>query len=329
MLMNDSFGRNIDYLRISVTDRCNLRCLYCMPAAGISRMKHSDILSYEEIERIVRAAVECGVKKIRLTGGEPLVRPGIVELVRMLSCIEGIDEVSITTNAILLEELAEPLADAGLKRVNISLDTLNPERYRHITRTGDIERVFSGIDAAERAGFGPLKINTVAIRGFNDDEIISLSEWALQNDLHLRFIEFMPTHENSFHHNDSYLSADIIREQLFMQFADLKPCPVTGNGPAVSWHLEDKPGSVGIIEAVSHSFCSSCNRLRLTADGKLKPCLFSNKEVDLLDILRGDARELKTGLQRLIYQAVEMKPESHRDFKHVDDGSRCMNEIGG
>ncbi|HAK45952.1 MAG TPA: GTP 3',8-cyclase MoaA [Spirochaeta sp.] len=327
--MNDSYDRKIDYLRISITDRCNLRCLYCMPAEGIQRMKHSEILRYEEIEAVVRAAADLGVSKIRLTGGEPLVRPGVVDLVRILKSVPGIDNISLTTNAILLEQFAQPLADAGLDRVNISIDTLDAENFKTITRLGDIEKVFAGITAAADAGLTPIKINTVVIRGFNDHEIIDLSDWALQRGLNLRFIEFMPVNDSSFTFDEKFISSDDIREKIFEHYPDMEPCKISGSGPAVNWRRNGDAGSLGIIEAVSHSFCSSCNRIRLTADGKLKPCLFSNEEVDLIPALRDGDLDRHEQLEKLIAEAVVRKPASHRDFTRVNSESRCMNEIGG
>lgn len=329
MRMNDSFNRKIDYLRISITDRCNLRCLYCMPEEGVARVKHSEVLRYEEIEAVVRAAAELGINKIRLTGGEPLVRPAVVDLVRMLKCIDGVDSISMTTNAILLADLAAPLADAGLDRVNISLDTLQPEAFKQITRLGDIDSVFAGIDAARKAGLSPVKINTVVIRGFNDPEIIDLAEWALQNKLHLRFIEFMPVNDSSFPFNEKFLSSDEVKKMLFKHFPDLRPCNISGSGPALSWRREGLDGSLGVIEAVSHAFCGNCNRIRLTADGRLKPCLFSNDEINMLPVLRNGSSVEHGMLKALINEAVKLKPESHKEFKGVNSGSRCMNEIGG
>ena len=327
--MNDRFGRKIDYLRISITDRCNLRCLYCMPEEGVERLSHSDVLRYEEIETVARAAAEAGVTKIRVTGGEPLVRPGVVGLVGLLSAIDGIEDLSLTTNAVRLGEFAGPLAEAGLNRVNISLDTLDPEQFGKITRVGRIEDVFRGIDAARDAGLSPIKVNTVVIRGFNDSELVGLSEWALENSLHLRFIEFMPVNDSSFQFDDRHLSSDDIRRTVFSRFPDMRQCAHSGGGPAVNWKREGVEGSLGVIEAVSHSFCGSCNRIRLTADGKLRPCLFSDKETDLLPVLRGGSPDVHKRIRRLIDDTIGMKPESHDNFKGIGEKSRCMNEIGG
>lgn len=300
-----------------------------MPEEGVSSLKHSEVLRYEEIVEIVKAAASMGVSKIRITGGEPLVRPGVVDLVRMIDSINGINDISLTTNGILLADYASELAYAGLKRVNISLDTLNSDKFKKITRNGDIEKVLMGIEAARAAGLSPIKINTVIIRGFNDQEIIPLSQWALQNDLHLRFIEFMPLNDSSLLFDDKYLSSDDIKQAIFSNFSNLKQCRVTGCGPAETWSLDGGKGSLGLIEAVSHSFCGSCNRIRLTADGKLRPCLFSDAEVDLVPILRSGSLSLSADLSAHITDAVRMKPESHGNFQQVNSKSRCMNEIGG
>ena len=323
--MNDPFDRTIDYLRISVTDRCNLRCRYCMPEKGIESLSHTEILRYEEIERIVRAAAKLGVGSVRLTGGEPLVRPGIEDLISAISAIDGIEDIAMTTNGLLLEKFAPRLADAGLNRVNISLDTLNPERYAYVSRCGRIEEVFTGIEAALAAGLSPLKINAVIIRGFNDDEIIPLSEWALNNGLNLRFIEFMPVQDSSMHFDDGFLSSDEIRTVVRDAFPGLGESTILGSGPSTCGRVEGRPGSLGIIEAVSHEFCASCNRIRLTADGRLRPCLFSDDEVDIKSALRNDADDVSD----VLLKAVSLKPSSHSGFGKVCRDGRLMHEIGG
>ena len=328
MAMNDSFNREIDYLRISVTDRCNLRCLYCMPEDGVVRLRHEEILRYEEIIRIAGIAAGIGVRKIRLTGGEPLVRPGIAGLVEKLSAIDGIEDISLTTNGILLADQAEKLAAAGLRRVNISLDTLDPDKYRRITRNGDLERVFEGLEAAISAGLMPVKINVVAIRGFNDDEILPMAEWALENKLNLRFIEFMPVNDSAFPFGSGFYSSDEIREVLFGRFPDLGPDIIEGSGPAVCWSIPGVCGSLGVIEAVSHQFCGSCNRLRLTSDGKLRPCLFSERELDLVSVLRAGGPDDEP-VKNVLREAIRLKPESHNGFQSGAEEGRYMHEIGG
>ncbi len=328
MAMNDSFNRKIDYLRISVTDRCNLRCLYCMPEEGVKRISHEEVLRYEEIIEIVKTAAELGIKKVRLTGGEPLVRPGLSGLISKIADIDGIESIALTTNGLLLPDMAEELANAGLNRVNISLDTLDPESYRRMSRVGRIEKVFEGIEAAVSAGLSPVKINTVIIRGFNDNEVLSMAEWALRNALNLRFIEFMPVNDSTFPFADGYLSSDEIRKTLLSGFPKMEGGLLEGNGPAECWKVPGRKGSLGVIEAVSHAFCGSCNRLRLTADGRMRPCLFSDKEINLLSVLR-DPGDNKSELSALISHAVDLKPESHGNLKSEKHEGRFMYEIGG
>jgi len=283
--VTDKFGREIDYLRVSVTDRCNLRCRYCMPEHGVDLRGHSEILRTEEILEICAAAVEMGVRKIRITGGEPLVRRGIIELCTEIAKL-GV-ELAITTNGILLEQFAEPLKSAGVQRVNVSLDTLNPERFRTLTRGGELESVLRGIEAAKRAGLAPVKINCVLMRGVNDDEIDSFM--ALP-DVQVRFIELMPIGESKARWSEQYYTLD--------------------------------PAKYTVIAPISHQFCSSCNRLRLTADGKLKPCLHSDEEYSIRG-LHGDA--LKTTIQN----AADAKPAAHDGLLTGSSSRREMNQIGG
>lgn len=319
----------IDYLRISVTDRCNLRCLYCMPAEGVPHRPHSSILSYEEITEIVKTAARKGIRRLRLTGGEPLIRPGLEALIGNLKRIPGIEEIAMTTNGLLLPEKALQLKEAGLDRVNISLDSLDPCRYRRITRRGDLQKALAGIDAAEKAGLTPLKINLVAIRGFNDDELADFAAMALDTPRHIRFIEFMPVHGDAFDRN-SFLPVKEIRKRIEERTGPLEPAALHGHGPAVYFRPPGGRGTLGFISAISHPFCSRCNRLRLTADGKLRPCLLANREWDLKQALRSGGRELAT----LWDQAIRLKPGRHNlDEAHLQDErfnkERFMNEIGG
>jgi len=323
----DSFQRPINYLRISVTDRCNLRCIYCMPAAGVRQMSHQDILTYEEIYTVAQAAAELGINKIRLTGGEPLVRLGLPKLVQMLKRIDTIDDISLTTNGILLSRYAAELKQAGLKRVNISLDTLKPGRFRLITRSSyGLSDVLAAIDTARAAGLSPVKINMVVMAGINDDEIIDFANKSLSEEWHVRFIEFMPTAGLS-NATLQFVSADDIRKSL-EQLGELEPClPGIGNGPARYFRFPDAKGTVGFITPVSEHFCFRCNRLRLTADGKLRPCLLADDEVDLKQPLRsGISRD---GLKKLIKTAVTQKPLRHQ----LADGHRLegrpMTQVGG
>ncbi|HXZ29543.1 MAG TPA: GTP 3',8-cyclase MoaA, partial [Dehalococcoidia bacterium] len=301
----DSFGRSINYLRISVTDRCNLRCLYCMPPEGVPRISHNEILSYEEIRTVARAAAELGVNKIRLTGGEPLVRADLPELIKMLSQIEGIRELSLTTNGTLLKNCALNLKKAGLSRVNVSLDTLKPDRFQYITRLGELKTVLEGIEAAKEASFEPVKINTVVMRNINDDEILDLARMTYEDRWHVRFIELMP-----FKGATEFVPSSELRRHIGL-LGKLEPCPsITGNGPARYYRLSGARGTIGFISPLTEtSFCSRCNRMRLTPDGKLRPCLLGEDEIDLRTPLRSGASTEE--LKRFILKAVASKPERH------------------
>ncbi len=324
----DKFDRPINYLRISVTDRCNLRCLYCMPAEGVAAQSHADILRYEEFVAIARAAARLGISKIRVTGGEPLVRLGIVNFIRQLAAISGIDDLSMTTNGILLPRYARELADAGLQRVNISMDTLKPERFRFITRRGELEDVLAGIAAAHKAGLEPLKINMVVIRGLNDDEVVDFARLTLDKKWHVRFIEIMPLGENEHWAGSGYISTPELKVRIEQEIAPLIPAKMrVGSGPARYYQLPGAVGTIGFISPVSEHFCKTCNRLRLTADGKLRPCLLSDYEIDLRTPLRAGTNEKE--IMELIVKAINEKPERHHladcEFPHA----RSMSEIGG
>ncbi len=323
----DSFGRSINYLRISVTDRCNLRCIYCMPPEGVPQISHSEILSYEEIQTVVQAAAELGINKIRLTGGEPMVRADLPKLIKMISQVEGIEELSLTTNGAFLKKYALELKQAGLSRVNVSLDTLKPDKFRYITRLGELKTVLEGIEAAKEAGFEPVKINTVVMRGINDDEVLDFARMTYEDGWHVRFIELMPFKGVA----DFVPSVELQRHISLL--GKLEPCPdsigITGNGPAIYYCLAGARGTIGFINPLTeHSFCSRCNRMRLTPDGKLRPCLLGEDEIDLKMPLRNNAsmEELKS----LILKAVASKPEHH----HLEEGNvrlvnRKMSQIGG
>ena len=308
--LTDKFHRTIDYLRISVTDRCNLRCIYCMPSEGINRIQHRDILSYEEIARIVRVAAGLGVRKVRITGGEPLARKHITRLIASIGEIAGIEDLSLTTNGVLLERYAGELADAGLHRVNVSLDSLRPERYREITRGGDISRVMKGIEAAEKAGLMPVKINMVPVRGFNGDEIEEFAGITRDTPYHVRFIEFMPIGGRELWSPEKYIATDEIKATV-EQIGPLFPVRVRRTGPARYFRFADAPGVIGFISALTHHFCGDCNRLRITSDGKLRPCLFSETEIDLKPALRGTSTPSDKEIGRLLRLAIEIKPERH------------------
>ncbi len=326
--MNDAFQRNINYLRISVTDKCNLRCVYCMPEEGIELTAHEEVLRLEEILQVIRSAVMVGIRKIRFTGGEPLVRKGITDLIEMVDKIPEIDDIALTTNGILLPEMATGLKKAGLKRVNISLDTLSPEKFAQITRGGRLGKVWQGVEAARDAGFDPVKINTVAIRGFNDDEIQDFIGLTLKMPLHIRFIELMPIGASKLTARGYYISTAELLEKVSSKWHIVPEKEVAGAGPAKYYRIPGAPGTIGFISPISNHFCSNCNRLRLTAEGQLRPCLQSPREIDLKTPLRSGASELE--LSNIIRLAINSKPEKH-DLEQSgwDGNSRVMTQIGG
>ena len=326
----DPHGRTIDYLRISITDRCNLDCLYCAPLGGRKRRSHAEILSYEEILRITNAAVHSGISKIRITGGEPLQRKGMVRLCRMLADIDGIESLAMTSNGILLKEFAAPLFEAGVRRVNISLDTLKPERFRNITGKDLLSQVFEGIEAAEKVGMNPIKINTVVMRGINDDEIEDLARLTLEKPYHVRFIELMPTQGYTKEKHRALfvpISEMIHRINMIenLQLIDKD----SSFGPAMLYSFPGAPGKVGFIAPMSRHFCKTCNRLRLTADGKLRTCLFSEKEIDIKGFLRKGAS--MQALSDLIKHAARSKPQQHHlnDMAPKIPSNLTMRAIGG
>jgi len=306
--MQDSFSRVIDYLRISITDKCNLRCIYCMPADGVTPARHSDILRYEEIIRVAEAAARLGVRKIRLTGGEPLVRKNVAFLISSLRNIAGIEDMSLTTNGILLGQHAQTLADAGLGRVNISVDSLLPQRYREITRGGDLDTVLAGIQAAEQAGLRPLKINMVPMRGMNEDEILDFAKITIATERHVRFIECMPAGSVNFWEPGTYMTTDEIRGMI-ETLGPLSPVKVRTNGPSKYYRLPGARGVIGFISALTHHYCEDCNRLRLTADGMLRPCLFSETEIDIRSAIRTGAPDEE--IERLLRLSIAVKPQGH------------------
>ncbi|MGB7605293.1 MAG: GTP 3',8-cyclase MoaA [Lutisporaceae bacterium] len=320
--MKDTLGRSINYLRISVTDRCNLRCMYCMPEEGICKKEHQDILSLEEIYEVVKTCSELGVNKVRITGGEPLVRIGITNLIEKISRLENIKDIALTTNGVLLEKYAEELKEAGLKRVNISLDTLNEEKYSYITRGGKLDDVMRGIKAAERVGMYPVKLNAVLIGGFNDDEIEAFIELTTKSPIEVRFIELMPLGQAAGWAKKHFVSNSVILDRV-------KELTLVGSddpsSPATYYKLPGAMGKVGLINPISHAFCGSCNRIRLTADGKLKPCLHSEEEIDVLNVIRS-----KGNLQEAIVRAINQKPAQHSlNSKDSNPIKRDMYRIGG
>ncbi len=324
----DAFRRPITYLRISVTDRCNLRCVYCMPEAGLPWIPKPDILSYEEITAIVRAAASIGVRSVRLTGGEPLIRRNLDQLVAMLNDIPGVDDIALSTNGLLLADQARGLRAAGLRRANISLDTLRDDRFTAIARRPGLEKVLAGIDAAIEAGLSPIKINAVVMRGSNDDELEDFAKLTRERAVHVRFIEVMPVQENVEMQRDAWVSSDEVLERLRV-LGELHPVPNPhGNGPARTFAYDGAPGSVGVISPLAHDYCETCNRVRLSADGRLKLCLFGDHLIDLRTPLRAGGGE--DAIVALLRGAMHVKPERHHlALGETASVMRAFSEIGG
>ncbi|OEG00042.1 cyclic pyranopterin phosphate synthase [Vulcanibacillus modesticaldus] len=328
----DRFNRPHDYLRISVTDRCNLRCVYCMPEEGVEFVNQDSLLTYEEIAEVVRVGAEFGIRKIRLTGGEPLVRKDIELLIEKISNIDGIEDIALTTNGIYLAKMAEKLKDAGLTRVNISLDTLKQDRFKKITRGGKLEKVLAGIDAAYRVGLEPLKINTVLIKGFNDDEIGDFLKMSYEQELQIRFIEYMPIGHGDDFWKNSYLPLEYVLDtakKLGYEFEDSEN--VFGNGPAKNLRIKGAKGTIGLIHPISDRFCSTCNRLRLTAEGYLKSCLYWDEELYVRPHINN-----REELIQIFMKSLYNKPENHEMAKLLNSESqsqkptvRRMSQIGG
>lgn len=332
--MKDGQGRQIDYLRISLTDRCNLRCIYCMPEHGVKSIPHESILTLEEVHKAIECASQLGIKHIRFTGGEPTVRKGLLSLIERTAQTPGIESVALTTNAILLPNMATDLKAAGLSRVNISLDTLDAEQYRFITRRGNLDDALKGVEAALSSGLSPVKLNTVVVRSLNQD-LLSFARLTVDASLHVRFIEYMPIGSGEDCGGcgwglDDVVPAKEIIETINMQaqsigLGSLQPTTATpdGWGPAQYYRLPDAQGTVGVISAISNHFCASCNRLRLTADGKIKPCLFSDTEYDIRSALRkGDKEEVLSVFEA----ALSHKPSGH---EHHVGTRRMMSQVGG
>ncbi|MFL5633255.1 MAG: GTP 3',8-cyclase MoaA [Gemmatimonadaceae bacterium] len=323
--LRDSYGRSIEYLRISVTDRCNFRCLYCMPAAGLEWLPKSEILSYEEIARVVSELAPLGLRRLRITGGEPTLRPNLDLLVGMLRAIPGIEDISLSTNGVRLPTLAHSLKAAGLDRVNMSADSLRVERIRAISRrTTDFDPVTAAA-AAEQAGLSPIKINVVVMRGINDDEVADFARLTLEHQWHVRFIELMPVGEMRELTWDHIVPSEEILRRL-ESIAPLLPTsePVRGNGPAKYFRFAEARGTVGIITPMSHTYCGSCNRVRLTADGRLRTCLFGEDEVDLRTPLRAGIP-----LEPFFRSALFSKPKEHQLLQMRVGGLRALSQVGG
>lgn len=329
--LKDSFGRKHDYLRISVTDRCNLRCVYCMGAEGINLLPQSDILSYEEILKLVNCAAEMGISKIRVTGGEPLVRKNLPYFISELNKIPGIDDISLTTNGVFLKKYTPLLKEAGLNRVNISLDTMKPEQFREMTRGGNVKDVFNGIETAIEFGLLPLKINTVLMKGFNDEEVIDFINMAKEREIHVRFIEYMPIGGHDGDYKNHYLPLSFINEKAAEAGYDMVPVKhPLGAGPAEYYSFPGNKGSIGLIHSISKHFCSSCNRLRLTADGRMKSCLYWQEEEYIRPLL-----DKPDELAKLLKELINRKPKEHfmckdNDPKAIERAKmRAMSRTGG
>lgn len=326
--MIDQFGRSVEYLRVSVTDKCNLRCVYCMPEEGLAWLKREALLSYEEIERIVRTMAGMGLRRVRITGGEPLIRRDLPDLIRMLAAIPEIDDLSLSTNAVLLDDQADALRSAGVQRLNVSLDSLRPDRVDAIARRpGSFPKIMAGLDAAERVGFAPIKINVVLIRGQNDDEIEDFAEITRERPWHIRFIELMPTGANLELSANQFMSCTEALRRI-EQIGSLEPVEGPfGNGPAEYFRFPGAPGTVGVITPMSHNYCDRCNRMRLTADGQLRPCLFGSIQTDLREPLRAGE-----DIVPHILETLRIKPERHYLIQGSDEGSGglvALSQTGG
>ncbi len=325
--LTDPFNRRIDYLRISITDRCNLKCVYCMPSKGLHYFGGTEIITDEEIVRVVRIARKYDLRKVRITGGEPLLRKNITNLISEIKKT-GIRDLSLTTNGIRLSGVAEKLKKAGLDRVNISLDTMNAGRYKEMTNGGDISRVWESVHESERVGLSPVKINIVPIRGLNDDEIPAFASLTFEKNCHIRFIEFMPATGDGMWRKEKCVNAPEILEKI-ATLGKIERIEYRGNGPSRNYRIKGAAGVIGIISPLSDHFCGFCNRLRLTSDGKLRPCLFSKKEIDIKSPMRNGAPDKE--IERLFLHAVSIKPEKHllNERMPVSDAIQSMSKIGG
>jgi GTP 3',8-cyclase len=326
----DRFGRDINYLRISLIDHCNLRCVYCMPLRGLTFIPSPELLTAGEIETVVRAAVGLGFRKFRLTGGEPTLRPDLVEITRRIAAVPGVLDLAMTTNAILLPRLARPLAEAGLRRVNVHVDTLDPERLKKTMRFGSVEEIEAGIAAAEEAGLVPLKINCVVTRDYNDADVVPLARRARERSWHVRFIELMPLGGGETAHLalSQFVPSRETRERIEAELGPLSPLPnANAADESRNFRFDEGEGVVGFISPVSEPYCGACNRMRLTADGKLHLCLLNDDELDLKRALRGGGG--MPGVEAILARAVGLKPTGHRLDEGISTEDRSMFQLGG
>lgn len=323
-MVTDSFQRKIDYLRVSLTDRCNLRCFYCMPKEGVEWQAPQEILRYEEIERIIGVALKLGINKIRLTGGEPLVRKNILPFIKRIAKMDGLKDLAMTTNGVLLAEKAEALKEAGLKRVNISLDTLNYAVFKEISGFDKLEDVLTGIEKALEVGLTPLKINMVLMKNVNEEDALELAQWTKEKPIHVRFIELMPIGGAG---KNCFLPVQVLKERIEAEEELIPAKAPSGAGPAVYYAFPKAVGTIGFITPLTNHFCHQCNRLRLTSDGKLRPCLMSALEVNIKEKLRQGASDDE--LVEIFQQVTNLKPEGHHLEKEEYKGKRRMSQIGG
>ncbi len=333
------FARTISYLRLSLTDRCNLKCMYCVSEdeqeeGCLSKLKHEELLSYEELLRVVRVAVEMGITKLRLTGGEPLVRNKVMRFIEQLADVDNLDDIRITTNGVLLEKYAERLYAAGVNKINISLDTLKPERFARITGVDCFDRVWRGIEKARQVGFSPVKLNMVVMRGINDDELPDFARMSRETEMQIRFIEFMPIGASSRWDKSTYMTTDEIKERLSVAGELIPLSSGRADGPASMFRLgEDARGKLGFISPISHHFCDRCNRLRLTSEGMLRSCLLHDRETDLRSVLRQGGADIDEKIRATLLAAIRDKPKGHQMEERLkEQGSDChgrMSRIGG
>lgn len=323
----DAYGRQMTYLRISLTDRCNFRCVYCMPAVGMTFQPREELLTDDELLRVVRLCTDLGFTKLRLTGGEPTVRPHLVDLVREMKSFPGVEEISMTTNALLLSYMADKLRDAGLDRINVSLDTLDPEKFKLMTRGGRLDLVWAGLEAAEAAGLDPIKINAVVLKGHNDHEVAALADLTLTRPWEMRFLEIMPMEGVGTVYDDNLIRSEETQARLEEIYGPLVPLPSSPSDPARLWQIRGARGTIGFISPISAPFCAHCNRVRLTADGKLRLCLLRNDEIDLRQLARDGADD--DALRQALLAGIWRKPWGHGIAEGDRQIGRGMSQIGG